>query len=236
MLAIFLKFLCGCIIIGALNAGFWSVLLTVIVDLFIFKIYVSKVCSGTKEECESIAAFFKFVSVIAMIIGVVMFIKGIDSGERVLSRDPCGICGGTRVFLGELCKNCYGSGRETVTISPRYTWIGCLIAVSGGLFFYLGKLGSDSISQTASTPVKKSNSVQNYYRSEAENKYHQERTAPQYVVEKKESISNGVPIFRCKVCGRPQNLNKNVSVVKCIYCGTSHSVSQFETVEPNNGI
>lgn len=213
-------------VLGALSAGFWPIFWTIIIDIFIFKILVSSSTNLSGEELDAFSTLLRFVSIIAIIIGASMFFVGVDSAESVLSRDPCGICGGTRVFLGKLCKNCYGSGRETISITPQYTWNGCLIAVSGALFFFAGKFVSDNVNQEKETSATKSNTVQNNYRTEPEHNYSKEIASPKYVIQHNETNRNGVPIFRCQRCGRPQNLNKSVGVVKCIYCGTLHNVSQ----------
>lgn len=230
--SILLKFLCACMVWGALSAGFWPILWTVIIDIFIIKILVSSNYNLAEEDLEAFSTLLRFISVIAIIIGASMFFIGVDSAESVLSRDPCGICGGTGVFFGELCKNCYGSGRETISITPQYTWNGCLIAVSGALFFFIGKSVSDNGNQKKETSTERSNTVQNIYRTEPEHNYSKEIVSPKYIIQYNETIRNSVPIFRCQKCGRYQNLNKSTGVVKCIYCGTPHSVLQTETATP----
>ena len=232
LFSIFIKFLCASMVLGALSAGFWPIFWTIIIDIFIFKILVSSSTNLSGEELDAFSTLLRFVSIIAIIIGASMFFVGVDSAESVLSRDPCGICGGTRVFLGKLCKNCYGSGRETISITPQYTWNGCLIAVSGALFFFAGKFVSDNVNQEKETSATKCNTVQNNYRTEPEHNYSKEIASPKYVIQHNETIRNGVPIFRCQKCGRYQNLNKSTGVVKCIYCGTPHSVLQTEIATP----
>lgn len=236
LFSIFIKFLCASMVLGALSAGFWPIFWTVIIDIFIIKILVFSSNNLSEEDVEAFSTLLRFASVIAIIIGAFMFFTGVNSAERVLSKDPCGICGGARVFFGELCKNCYGSGREPISVTPQYAWIGCLIAVSGELFFFIGKSVSDNATQPVQASTKISSNVQNSYHAEYAQKYSKETPAPKHVIQQKETIQNGVPIFRCQVCGRPQNLNKGAGVVKCIYCGTPHNVSQHEKAETMNKV